>query len=644
MTTVGTGRRMITVDVVTPLRSRAAFVRGQLAIAAAYVALFVCAALPTSIGTMIAALAVMAAEFGLLREGTFAAWALDRIGLGPVGRGLLRGAALVMLAGRSASSNITVLTAAAVTLLAAGRALHLAAMRVVTHLRKPPVAARGFDLELPPLPGAPAPWLTYLHGTTAVVDWLGATALSLALTVDRPFVATAVGWTILVALTGVGPAVLSWQVWCLWRADPRRRIAEVVHRRIDELQPEVVVYLGNGAEWRYQLEMWLQTLESMNRRILLVVREHEVLRLLAPTSLPLVSIPSGSTLMTTEFPGLRAVLYVGNTANNLHLLRRPGIRSVFLGHGDSDKGASANPFARAYHEIWVAGPAGRDRYAAAGVELPDSAFVEIGRPQLRELPRRPDPEPGVTVLYAPTWEGWGEDAFHSSLPHTGPAIVRALLARGDVRVMYRPHPRTGHVDPAARRAHLEILQMLRAAGAVPPAEGGLGPPPAVTAPTADDLLDELAAPATGWSRPASAAAVEQWTAAFWTAHPGHRILTAPAPDLHACFEMADALIADISSVPTDFLATNRPYAIVNCTDGDAAEFQERSATARGGFVLGADLVGLDDLVHAAGAGPDPTAVARKEARDYLLGPRTADPAARFREELDRICSSPRPGA
>jgi len=95
--------------------------------------------------------------------------------------------------------------------------------------------------------------------------------------------------------------------------------------------------------------------------------------------------------------------------------------------------------------------------------------------------------------------------------------------------------------------------------------------------------------------------------------------------------------SDISSVPNDFLATNRPYAIVNCTGEPAGQFQQRSATARGGFVLDPDLGELDELVRAAGGAPDPTAVARKEARDYLLGPRTADPAARFRAELERIC-------
>jgi hypothetical protein len=33
------------------------------------------------------------------------------------------------------------------------------------------------------------------------------------------------------------------------------------------------------------------------------------------------------------------------------------MKHVFIGHGDSDKQASFNPFSRVYDEVWVAGAA-----------------------------------------------------------------------------------------------------------------------------------------------------------------------------------------------------------------------------------------------------------------------------------------------
>ena len=46
----------------------------------------------------------------------------------------------------------------------------------------------------------------------------------------------------------------------------------------------------------------------------------------------------------------------------------------------------------------------------------------------------------------------------------------------------------------------------------------------------------------------------------------------------------------------------------------------------------------DELLTAAAGGADPTALARAESRNYLLGPRTADPTQTFRSELKRLLS------
>ena len=105
--------------------------------------------------------------------------------------------------------------------------------------------------------------------------------------------------------------------------------------------------------------MWLQTLERSGHRTLVVLRDRESLRLLGPTRLPVLCVPAGTVLMAFDLSTVRGALFVANAATNIHLLRKRGMTTAFIGHGDSDKQASSNPFVKVYDELWVAGPAGR---------------------------------------------------------------------------------------------------------------------------------------------------------------------------------------------------------------------------------------------------------------------------------------------
>ncbi len=143
---------------------------------------------------------------------------------------------------------------------------------------------------------------------------------------------------------------------------------------------------------------------------------------------------------------------------------------VFIGHGDSDKVASINPFCKVYDEVWVAGPAGRERFARAMIGVDDQDMFEVGRPQLAPIERgqRKTDEP-ITVLYAPTWEGWTEDPLNTSLMTMGRALVAAILDHpDDVRLIYKPHPLTGRRSAKAsdreRSDHCDDRQGQRGAG------------------------------------------------------------------------------------------------------------------------------------------------------------------------------------
>ncbi|ETK33424.1 CDP-glycerol glycerophosphotransferase family protein, partial [Microbispora sp. ATCC PTA-5024] len=394
------------------------------------------------------------------------------------------------------------------------------------------------------------------------------------------------------ALAAEGAAVLALLVHARRAAHlrDRSRVLAAVDDEVRAYRPEVLLYFSGPASAVYQATMWLPTMERLSLRSLVVLRERSLLNALGPTTLPVVCVPASVDLM--NFRGLdsaRVALFPANVGNNIHMLRMPGVRSVFIGHGDSDKEASFNPYTKVYDEVWVAGPAGRDRYLRADVGVRDDAVVEVGRPQLaavlRTSPHAEGAVPYRTVLYAPTWEGWTDDLFHSSIQEMGPALVRALLDRG-VRVVYKPHPLTGHRSPRARAAHREIVALLDAA------EGSSLP---------------------------------------------HLAVTGGEPGLYDCFNEADLLVADISSVVSDFVASGKPYAVTNVAGLPAEEFRERYPAAGAAYLLGPDLGELPDVLRRLAGGEDSMAAARRALRAYLLGADHPDPVARFEEEVRRAC-------
>ena len=639
MTLPLTARRIATVETIPPLGSRRAATLWLAVTAAAYLCWLTAAAVPDAPVFAMSAAVVCGLEVLCVRYAPFTTWAMQRVGVGPPVRALIRGLALVLFADRALWWWAAVFAAVLMLVTLAAGAGRNGLAQLVDWSRRAPKLSKGLPIEVGAVPPALPSWIAHPRGIDAMVELVAALGLVAAeASGESAWVAVGLGAALVLALAA--PAVLAAQLQRLRRQRVRVRVDEAVSRSLYEYAPEVVLYFGNGAEWRYQVEMWLRVLEQVPQRVVVLVRDGQVLRTLAPTRLPIVCIPGADTLMSLELPSALVALYVGNAGNNIHMLRRPGVRTVFIGHGDSDKGSSFNPFSRVYDEIWVAGDAGRARYATADIGINPAAIVAVGRPQLADLPRQPDAVPMLTVLYAPTWEGWGEDPFSSSLPHFGVELIRALLAQPGVRVMYRPHPRTGHRDPEVRRAHDEIVELLTAAGANPSAGRELGPLPSTSSPHGD-LLDEVVGQPAPWSRDAHDAAVATWTAQYLAAQPGHRVLTPPAPELHACFAVADALIADVSSVITDFLVTDRPYAVVNATDETNAEFRRRVPSAAGGFILDRGMRDLRGLLAAARGESDPTAVQRAEVRRYMLGPRTNDPTETFRAELQRLCVTTR---
>ncbi|MGP7959883.1 hypothetical protein ACTVCO_03595 [Sanguibacter sp. A247] len=533
-------------------------------------------------------------------------------------RALLRRASFghsVRLAGRTALAALAVVAIApdllgATTALAAGtlivRIVDNLAGSVLRSRRTTAIATRNLgDLPGTQLP-APALALVPLSTRAAVAEPLILGGVLLA--------AVSPAWLTMsvVALAGYGMlALLTGLVAVrLGRAGTAAVLMPVVRDAIDAAAPRVALYLSGDAASTYQADMWLATLERTAPDTIVVLRERAIMSRLAPTRLPVVCVPDATTLMALGLPTVRAALYPANVGKNIHLLREPHVLSAFIGHGDSDKNASFNPFTRVYDEVWVAGPAGRERYRRAQVGIVDSDVREVGRPQaarLAALPARSG-SPVPTLLYAPTWEGWNQEQDYGSVEHLGVRLVEHLIAsETSVRIIYRPHPFTGRRRPEVGAAHARIIAALAAAN-----ERAGHPAPAVA-----DLVDE---PDDALSR--EAAILARDTAWFAASPRAHMSVTAAAGvSMDACMAAADFLVTDISSVLSDWLATARPFGIAVPSHVAPDELAQIAPTATGGTLLLSDGTGWDEVRDLTlGTVPDVRAPERARLRTHLLGP------------------------
>lgn len=361
--------------------------------------------------------------------------------------------------------------------------------------------------------------------------------------------------------------------------------------------------------------------------------------------------------MNLDLSMVRVALYCANVGKNIHLLRVPTMKHVFIGHGDSDKAASVNPFSKVYDEVWTAGRAGRDRYAIADVGIRDEDIVEVGRPQLAPIKAAQDAPPQdriPTVLYAPTWEGWDDNPGNTSLILAGENIVKKLVAaEPPVRVLYKPHPFTGNRSAKAGAAHRRVIALIKKAAAQRAADPRFTADPAAQA-KAKAELTRLKARLDGLSLAFDERADEavtsrdgivdvrkheeaarlraEWNETYWRSFPSfeHRVITGAGPRLYDCFNASEAMVSDISSVVSDFIASGKPYAVTDSAELGAEEFRRQNTAVRAAVLLSNSAAELDQLLDAVrDPDADPLAKDRKELKEYLLGPDEPTSLERF---------------
>ena len=257
-----------------------------------------------------------------------------------------------------------------------------------------------------------------------------------------------------------------------------RKAVQRVRRTIAAMPPlpeeryRIAVYFADGAVNMYQMRQWYRPLVELDRLwpvVIMARNANGAEKLMAETDLPIAFVPTVRDVerfIATQ--DIRIVLYVNQNTRNFQMFRYGRRWHVFINHGESDKMYMTTNQYKAYDFALVAGQAARDRLSRTLWDYDiDSRTIEIGRPQADHysgtLPYSPDER--IVVLYAPTWEGDRPSAHYGSIATHGETLVRALLATGRHRVIYRPHPRSGVIDEEYGAAHRRITAAIAEANA-----------------------------------------------------------------------------------------------------------------------------------------------------------------------------------
>lgn len=463
---------------------------------------------------------------------------------------------------------LTFLIATALLLLSASAVERLDALAIPYATHVPGMRTRHrpwFDISFPLVAGL---WALLLLTVTIAVMEPGCVVNNAACLPEPGFAIIA---ALTISLAAAAALTLAAAYDAFQRIALRYRGDKQLVAALNKLAPEFMVHWHAPENTVYQLGMWLPYLEQVGANFVIVVRDGaNFAEVAAITDRPVLLRRALDELDPVMVPSLRAVFYVNAATRNAHLIRYTNLTHIQLNHGDSDKAPSINPAFRMFDRNFVAGQAAVDRFAVHGVPTRPDFFRIVGRPQVADITVASGPVPAApTVLYAPTWSGFYEDTNYSSLP-VGAEIVGELLVRG-ATVVFRPHP-------LANRS-------------------------TKTAAAADQIRAMLAADRekTGRAHVFGAAAETDFS-------------------IVDCFNAADVMISDVSSVIGDFLYSEKPFVMVNMLAA-ADDFATEFPMSRGAYVLhgvGGRLQNLASVLDDS-LGADPLGQVRRELKTYYLG-------------------------
>jgi len=355
---------------------------------------------------------------------------------------------------------------------------------------------------------------------------------------------------------------------------------------VAEYNPEVIFYCTGAKGSVYQLNQWIPVLEKCEKRVLVLVREQHYLTGILKTSLPIGHARAMGAIDSFLSSSSRVVLYPANAAKNVNMMRWSELTHVFVNHGESDKFVNVSKFLRCYDKLYVAGQMAIDRVGEAGLAIPESSFALVGRPQTDISLSIVDSEvnkEALTVLYAPTWEGFSEGANYTSVSDATYLAFSQLLKKSNIKVVFKPHPYTGMINPSVARALKRLHSLFEGAG----------------------------------------------NAEVYGAD----------KNIHELMNESGMMITDVSSVLNDYLYTEKPIIITNPHGLSDSRYHEMFFSSRGAYILDQNLSSLGEFVAQIRT-EDLLKEERLNAKEYSLGCWPQGALKRFNEQLAedwRLC-------
>jgi CDP-glycerol glycerophosphotransferase (TagB/SpsB family) len=256
------------------------------------------------------------------------------------------------------------------------------------------------------------------------------------------------------------------------------------------------------------------------------------------------------------------------------------LKHIFVNHGESDKAVNVSKFLRCYDKLYLSGQLAVDRIEGAGLGISEERFALVGRPQtdmaLTAQENIIDGNHQITVLYAPTWEGFSEGADYTSVSTEACSAFSQLLACKKLKILFKPHPYTGIVKPGVAAALKELKMKFKKASNV-------------------DVYG-------------------------------------PDKNIHDLMNESDLMITDISSVLNDYLYTDKPIIVTNPLGLSANNLHQLFPSSRGAYLLDQNMLSLSEIIVRV-RGKDSLKRVRAKVKEYSLGAWPKGALARFNEQL-----------